>query len=120
MASTRTSHNDSTDSLDDRKAGLWGALVGLIVAAFVAVPFSAAIAFATHPRTQQLFGGRLEEATAGGYSAFWWFVAILLGALPFLVGFGVAKLSARTLLIIGGIIAVLIVVVVILGQIYVF
>lgn len=36
------------------------------------------------------------------------------------MGFGVAKLSGRTLLIVGGIIAVLIVVVVILGQIYVF
>jgi amino acid transporter len=102
------------------RSGLWGALLGLIVAAFIAVPLSAAVAFATHPHTQQLFGGRLADATAGGYTAFWWIVALLLVALPFLVGFGVAKLSARTLLIIGGVIVAFIVVILILGQIFVF
>ena len=38
---------------------LWGALLGLIIFAFVAVPISAAVRFATHPATQQLFGGQV-------------------------------------------------------------
>ena len=47
---------------------LWGALIGLIVFAFVAVPISTAVAFATHPASQKLFGGRLEEASLAGYT----------------------------------------------------
>ena len=47
-----------------------------------------------------MFAGRLSEATTGGYVAFWWVVAIGLFALPFLVGWGVAKVSGRTLAII--------------------
>ena len=39
--------------------GLWGALLGLIVFAFIAVPLSAAVRYATHPASQQLFAGRL-------------------------------------------------------------
>jgi len=100
--------------------GLWGALIGLITFAFVAVPLSAAFAFATHPHTQQLFGGRLENATTGGYVAFWWIVTILLLAIPFLVGFGVAKLSARTVVIIGGILVAFFIAILILGQMFVF
>ena len=100
--------------------GLWGALIGLIIFAFVAVPISAAVRFATHPATQQLFGGRLEEATTGGYVAFWWTVAILLLALPFLVGWAVAKLSGRTLVIVGAILVLFFIAILIMGQLFVF
>ncbi|QEO14291.1 hypothetical protein FLP10_07575 [Agromyces intestinalis] len=114
-----TKHQETLD-LGEGKSGLWGALAGLIVAALIAVPLSAAFAFATHPHSQQLFGGRLEEASAGGYQAFWWIVTILLAALPFLVGFGVAKLSARSLVIVGAIVIIFVVLIVILGQLFVF
>lgn len=100
--------------------GLWGALIGLIIFAFVAVPISAAVRFATHPSTQQLFGGRLEEATTTGYVLFWWIVAILLFALPFLVGWAVAKLSGRTLAIVGGILALFFIAILVMGQLFVF
>lgn len=100
--------------------GLWGALIGLIVFAFVAVPAGAALRFATHPATQQLFAGRLSEATTGGYVAFWWIVAIFLIALPFLVGWGVAKLSGKTLAIIAVIVGVFFVATIVLGHLYVF
>ncbi|MDE0546056.1 hypothetical protein [Microbacterium sp. C7(2022)] len=100
--------------------GLWGTLFGLMVAAFIAVPLSAAFSFATHPGTQQLFAGRLNEATTGGYVAFWWIVTIFLAALPFLVGYAVAKLSGRTLAIVGAIVALFVVAVLVLGQIFVF
>lgn len=100
--------------------GLWGALIGLIIFAFVAVPISAAVRFATHPSTQQLFGGRLEEASTTGYVLFWWVVAILLLALPFLVGWGVAKLSGKTLGIIAGIIGIFFIAILIMGQMFVF
>ncbi len=99
---------------------LWGILAGLVVAAFIAVPLSAAVAFATNPRTQQLFGGRLEEATTAGYQAFWWIVAIFLVALPVLVGWSVARLSGRTLAIVGAIIALFVIAVLVLGQLFVF
>jgi len=99
---------------------LWGSLIGLIVFAFVAVPISAAVRFATHPATQQLFGGRLSDATQGGYVAFWWIVAIFLLALPFLVGWGVAKLSGKTLAIIAGIVGLFFVVTLVMGQLFVF
>ncbi|MCW3492138.1 hypothetical protein [Microbacterium sp. SSM24] len=100
--------------------GLWGALIGIIIFAFVAVPISAAVRFATHPSTQQLFGGRLEEASTTGYVVFWWIVAILLFALPFLVGWGVAKLSGKTLGIIAAILGVFFIAILIMGQLYVF
>lgn len=100
--------------------GLWGALIGLVVLAFVAVPISAAVSFATHPATQQLFGGRLADATTGGYVAFWWLVAIFLFALPFLVGWGVAKLSGKTLGIIAAIVGLFFIATLVLGQLYVF
>ncbi|WP_426321131.1 hypothetical protein [Microbacterium sp. E-13] len=97
---------------------LWGWLIGLVVFAFVAVPISIAVRFATHPATQQLFGGRLEEASSGGYSAFWWIVAIFLFAVPVLIGWGVAKLSGRTLAIIVGILAVFFIAILIFGQLF--
>lgn len=99
---------------------LWGVLVGLVVFVFVSVPISAAVSFATHPGTQQLFGGRLEDATTGGYVAFWWIVAIGLFAVPFLAGWGVARLSGRTLAVIGAIVALFFVAVLVLGQLFVF
>lgn len=105
---------------EDNKSGLWGALAGLIVAAIIAVPLSAAFAFATNPGTQQLFAGRLEEATQAGYQTFWWIVTLLLAALPFLVGFGVAKLSVRALTIVGAIVALFVIAILVMGQLFVF
>lgn len=107
-------------NVTEGKSGLWGALAGLITLALVAVPLSAAFAFATHPNTQQLFGDRLADATAGGYSTFWWIVTIFLLALPFLVGWGVARLSAKTLAVIGGVVAIFLIAVLVLGQMFVF
>ena len=111
---------EETLNLGEGKSGLWGALAGVIVAALIAVPLSAAFAFATHPTSQQLFAGRLEEASQGGYVAFWWFVTLLLAALPFLVGFGVAKLSLRALVIVGAIVALFLIAIMVLGQLFVF
>jgi amino acid transporter len=102
------------------RSGMWGALAGLIVAALIAVPLSAAFAFATHPTSQQLFGGRLEGASPGGYVAFWWIVTLLLAGLPFLVGFGVARLSVRSLTIVGAIIVLFLIAILVLGQLFVF
>ncbi|GAA1518484.1 hypothetical protein GCM10009761_21150 [Agromyces terreus] len=105
-------------NVTDGKSGLWGFLVGLIVAAFIAVPLSASFAFATHPNTQQLFSGRLDEASQGGYTAFWWLVSIFLLALPFLVGYAVANLSRKSLAIVGGIIALFVIAALVLGQLF--
>ena len=105
---------------EGNKSGLWGALAGLVVAALIAVPLSAAFAFATNPGTQQLFAGRLEDATQAGYQTFWWLVTLLLLGLPFLVGFGVAKLSARSLVIVGAIVALFIIAIMVLGQLFIF
>jgi amino acid transporter len=112
---------ETDDSLSlGNKSGLWGALIGLIVFALIAVPLSASVSFATHPATRQLFAGRLSEATQGGYQAFWWTVSLLLIALPFLIGFGVAKLSRKTLVTVGVIIAILLILIVTLGSAFVF
>ena len=111
---------EETLNLGEGKSGLWGVLAGVIVAALIAVPLSAAFAFATHPTSQQLFAGRLEEASQGGYVAFWWIVTLLLAALPFLVGFGVAKLSLRALVIVGAIVALFLIAIMVLGQLFVF
>ena len=97
---------------------LWGWLIGLVVFVLVAVPISIAVRFATHPATQELFGGRLEEASSGAYSAFWWVVALFLFAIPVLVGWGVAKLSGRTLGIIVGIVALFFIAILVLGQLF--
>ena len=99
---------------------MWGWFAGIIVLALIAVPLSAAFAFATNTRTQQLFAGRLSEATTGGYQAFWWVVTLLLLALPVLVGYGVAKLSARSLGIVGGVVALFVIAILVLGQMFVF
>ncbi|GAA5033219.1 hypothetical protein ACFQRL_03585 [Microbacterium fluvii] len=105
---------------DGGSPALWGTLVGLITFVFVAVPISAAVKYATHPLSQQLFGGRLEDATRAGYVTFWWIVAIGLFALPFLVGWGVARLSGRTLAIIAAFVGVFFILVLVLGQLFVF
>jgi len=112
--------HEETMNVTEGRSGLWGALAGVIVAALIAVPLSAALAFATHPTSQQLFGGRLEDASQGGYAAFWWIVTLLLAALPFLVGFGVAKLSVRALTIVGAVVALFVIAILVLGQLFVF
>ena len=112
--------HEETMDVTEGKSGLWGALAGLIVFALIAVPLSASFAFATNPHTQQLFGGRLSEATQGGYQAFWWIVTLFLLALPFLVGYGVARLSARALIIVGAVVALFVILVMVLGQLFVF
>ncbi|KQQ93071.1 hypothetical protein ASF62_15085 [Leifsonia sp. Leaf325] len=103
---------------DRSSAGAW--LAGLIVLVFVAVPISASLAFATNPNTQQLFAGRLSDATTGGYQAFWWIITLLLVALPFLVGFGISHLSSRALAIVAGAVAILVIAAVVLGQLFIF
>lgn len=100
--------------------GAWGAFAGLIVAVLIAYPLSVCIAFATHPATQKLFGGRLESASQVGFQAFWWILALGCLALPFLVGFGIAKLSKRTLGVIGGIVGVFLILVIVFGQVFAF
>ena len=121
MATKSTRPAAEEDDYDlESKSTLWGFLAGIIVAAFIAVPLSASFAFATHPSTQQLFGDRLSEATDGGYRLFWWLVTALLIALPFLVGFAVAKLSGRTLAIVGGIIGAFLIAILVVGQLWVF
>lgn len=117
---TKSSEHTLDIDPENNKSGLWGWLAGLIVAALIAVPLSAAFAFATNPGTQQLFAGRLEEATQGGYQAFWWIVTLLLLSLPFLVGFGVAKLSVKSLAIVGAVVALFIIAIMVMGQLFIF
>ena len=112
--------DDETLRLGGRHPDMWGWFVGLIVFALIAVPLSAAFAFATNPGTQQLFAGRLSDATTAGYQAFWWVVTLMLLALPVLVGYGIARMSARALAIVGGVIAVFFIAVLVLGQLFVF
>lgn len=100
--------------------GLWGAFAGLITAVLIAYPLSASIAFATHPATQRLFGGRLESASQAGFQAFWWVIALACLALPFLVGFGIAAMSSRTIIVIGAIVVIFLILVLLLGQVFAF
>lgn len=117
--SQRVAHEEAMD-ITEGKSGLWGALAGLVVFALIAVPLSASFAFATHPHSQQLFAGRLEEVGTGGYQTFWWVVTIFLFALPFLVGYLVAKLSVKSLVVVGAIFALFVIAIMILGQVFVF
>lgn len=119
---TNAHHEDSiADSESMRsKQGLWGAFAGVIVATLIAFPLSAAFAFATNPASQKLFGGRLEESSQFGYTMFWWLMVLLIASLPFLVGFGIAKLSSKGIAIAGAIIAVFIILIIVLGQMFVF
>ncbi|MGN6125070.1 MAG: hypothetical protein ACTHON_00745 [Humibacter sp.] len=100
--------------------GLWGWLAGLITLVVVAFPISASFAFATNPATRSLFGSHLSGMSAAGFSAFWWILTLLLLALPFLVGFGIAKLSGKWVGIIGVIIVILVVGLVVLGRMFAF
>lgn len=104
----------------EKSAGWWGAFAGLITAVLIAFPLSTAFAYATHPATQRLFGGRLEEASQVGYAAFWWILTLVIAALPFIVGFGIAKLSGRGLTVLAAIVAVVVIVIVVLGQLFVY
>ncbi len=117
---SQQTHDEQSLHIAGRHSGMWGWFSGIIVLALIAVPLSAAFAFATNPRTQQLFGGRLSEATQGGYQAFWWVVTLLLVALPILVGYGVAKMSGRALIIVGAVVALFVIAIMILGQLFVF
>lgn len=102
---------------DSRSANMWGLLSGLIVAAVIAIPLSAAIGFATHPGSRFLFEGALSGATPIGYVLFWWVAAAFLAALPFLVGYGVAKLSKKALGIVGAVIGVFLIALIVLAQV---
>lgn len=119
MTSKGAVREESMD-ITEGKSGLWGAFAGLIVFALIAVPLSASFAFATNPHSQQLFAGRLSETTTGGYQFFWWMVTIFLFALPFLVGYGVARLSVKSLAIVGAVIALFVIAIMVLGQLFVF
>jgi hypothetical protein len=44
----------------------------------------------------------------------------MCAALPFIVGFGIAKLSGRTLGVLTGIVAIFIILVLVLGQLFAF
>lgn len=103
-----------------RERGWWGLFAGIILAALIAYPLSAAVAFATHPRTQRLFGDALDDASRTGFQAFWWIIAILLAALPVGAGFAVAKLNRRGLQILAAVVALLVIAVVILAQVFVY
>jgi amino acid transporter len=117
---SQQTHDEQSLHIAERHRGMWGWFSGIIVLALIAVPLSASVAFATNPRTQQLFAGRLSEATTGGYQAFWWVVTLLLVALPILVGYGVAKMSSRALVIVGAVVALFVIAIMILGQLFVF
>jgi hypothetical protein len=99
---------------------LTGFFVGLIVAVAVIIPIVSAIGFATNPYTRHLFSGRLADTSQAGYAAFWWLVAILLIALPFVVGWAVTKLSHRGLAIVGGIVVLVVIGGLVLGGLFVF
>jgi hypothetical protein len=101
-------------------SGVGAFMVGLIVAVAVAIPFASAVAFATNPMTRYLFSGRLSEASSAGYQAFWWLIALILGALPFLAGWLVARASKRTAAIVGGIVVILVIGALVLGSLFAF
>lgn len=111
---------EETMDITDGKSGLWGWLAGLVVLALIAIPLAASFAFATHPQEQQLFAGRLSEVGTGAYQAFWWIVTLFLVALPILVGYVVANLSAKALAVAGGVIALFVIAILVLGQLFVF
>jgi amino acid transporter len=106
--------------LNADRRGWWGAFAGVIVATLIAFPLSAAFALATHPATQRMFGGRLESSSQFGYSLFWGLIALALLALPFLVGFGIARLTGRGLKIAMGIAALFVIAIMVLGQLFIF
>lgn len=110
--------NDSISLRDGAKRT--GILVGLLVAVGVITPFISAIGLATHPATQRLFGGRLAEASQFGYSLFWWLVAAVLFALPFLVAAAIEKLDRKGISIVSSILAVVVIAAFVLATLFVF
>jgi ABC-type phosphate/phosphonate transport system permease subunit len=102
------------------RRGWWGAFAGLITAVLVAFPLSTTLAYATHPVAQRLLGGPLENASHVWFATFWWLLTILIASLPFIVGFGIARLSSRGLAVLASIVAVFVIAIVVLGQLYVF
>lgn len=104
-------------SSDARTAKMWGLLSGLIVAALIAIPLSAAIGFATHPNSRFLFEGALSGTTPIGYVLFWWVAAAFLAALPFLTGYGVARLSPKSLGVIGTVVGLFLIALIVLAQV---
>jgi len=107
-------------SVAENRRGWWGAFAGLITAVLIAFPLSTTLAIATHPIDQRLLGGPLENASHGWFAAFWWLLTLLIASLPFLVGFGIARMSARGLTVVASIVAVIVIVIVVLGQLFVF
>ncbi|QDZ15688.1 hypothetical protein [Humibacter ginsenosidimutans] len=118
--SSKSKQGPKNDEPANISRGNLGWLAGLITMVVIAFPLSAAIAYATHPATRTLFGSHLSNTSAVGFSLFWWVLALLLIALPFLVGFGVSKLSSRWLSILGGILALLVIALIVLGQLFAF
>lgn len=115
--SKQTQKHEETAHVD---RGVMGLLAGVITAVIIAFPLSAAIAYATHPATRSLFGSHLSNTSAAGFAAFWWILALLLVSLPFLVGFGITKMTARGLAIFGVIVVILVIALVVLGQLFAF
>ena len=97
-----------------------GFFVGLLVGVGVVIPIISAVGFATNPYTQRLFSGKLADVSSGGYVLFWWLVAAILIALPFLAGLAVNKLSKRGLAIVGGILVVVVIIALVVGSMFVF
>ncbi|MET0480313.1 MAG: hypothetical protein ABWZ69_03050, partial [Mycetocola sp.] len=116
MGAAQKTQSRSPVGQDTSKAGLWGFFSGVIVAALIAVPLSASFAFATHPETRFLFTNAVD-VSATGYAAFWWVATLFLLSLPFLVGFGVARMSRKTLGILAGIVVIFLIALLVLAQV---
>ncbi|GGF27602.1 hypothetical protein [Subtercola lobariae] len=117
---SQTGGSTQHTALEDGRRGGWGAFAGLITFVLIAFPLSTTIAFATHPATQTLFGSHLADASQFGYRAFWWILSLMLLALPFLVGYGLSNLGGRGIKIAGAVVALFVIVVVVLGQLFVY
>lgn len=113
-------HVDRGDNAVIRDRVWWGLFAGIILAALIAYPLSAAVAFATHPLTQRLFGDVLNDVDRVGFQLFWWTTAILLASLPIAAGFAVARMSKQGLKILAAVVAVLVIAVVVLAQMLVY
>ena len=116
MGAAQKTQSRSTSGGDTSKAGMWGFFAGVITAALIAVPLAAAFAFATHPETRFLFTNAVD-VSATGYAMFWWVATLFLLSLPFLVGFGVARMSTKTLGILAGIVIVFLIGLLVLAQV---
>lgn len=97
-----------------------GFFVGLLVGVGILIPLISAVGFATNPYTQYLFSGRLSDISEGGYRLFWWLVAAILFALPFVIGYAVDRLNRRGLAIVSTILIVVVIAALVIGMIFVF